>query len=222
MISNPLKVKIDFSFRTPIIIMKVSISEMESNMNLSAAILIGQSTRMGRDKALLMLNGQTFVGRLAGELSFCDEVFISTTLEYDYSEFGLKVVTDENHGIGPIEGIKQSLRHARSDYVFICAVDMPFVRREMVQYLAEFISSDYDAIVFRDGDRIHPLCGIYSRTVLPVAQEMISEGRYRLMDLLSRVRTKYADIDTGRFGSKSLLNINTPEDYLDVCRKIDK
>ena len=66
MISNPLKVKIDFSFRTPIIIMKVSISEMESNMNLSAAILIGQSTRMGRDKALLMLNGQTFVGRLAG------------------------------------------------------------------------------------------------------------------------------------------------------------
>ena len=193
-------------------------------MNLSAAILAGgQSSRMGRDKALLVLNRQRLIDRLVQEFSAsCSEVIISAARQDDYKECGVPVVADEFRGIGPIEGIRQSLRFCSSDHVFVCAVDTPFVRREMVQYLAEFISSDYDAIVFRDGDRIHPLCGIYSRTVLPVAQEMISEGRYRLMDLLSRVRTKYADIDTGRFGSKSLLNINTPEDYLDVCRKIDK
>ena len=38
-------------------------------MNLSAAILIGRSTRMGRDKALLELNHQTFLGRLVEELA---------------------------------------------------------------------------------------------------------------------------------------------------------
>ena len=37
--------------------------------------------------------------------------------------------------------IRQSLRHARADHVFICGVDMPFVKKEMIRFLAEFISS---------------------------------------------------------------------------------
>ena len=183
------------------------------NMDVSAAILIGRSTRMGRDKALLVLGEQTFVGRLAQEFSECREVFLSAALKTDYSQYGLRVLADENQDVGPIEGIRQSLRYAKTDYVFICAVDMPFVKKEMIRYLTEFISSDYDAYVFRDGDRIHPLCGIYTRAVLPAAQKMIADGRYRLRELLSRVRTKYVDVGMSCFSPETLRNINTPADY---------
>ena len=187
-------------------------------MDLSAAILIGRSTRMGQDKALLMLDRQTFVGRLAQEFSQCREVFLSTALKKDYSQYGLKVLEDENQNIGPVEGIRQSLRHAATDYVFICGVDMPFVKKEMILYLAEFISSDHDAYVFRDGDRIHPLCGIYSKAVLPAVEKMIAESRYRLRDLLSGIRTKYVEIGLSCFSRDTLRNINTPEDYLAIRR----
>ena len=188
--------------------------------NLSAAILVGRSTRMGRDKALLPLDQQTFIGRLAGELSLCREVFISACEMRDYSDYGLSlnVVADEHLDFGPVEGIRQSLSHALCDHVFICAVDMPFVRREMVEYLAKFISSDYDAYVFRDDERVHPLCGIYSRAVLPAAQKMIAEGRHRLKDLLSNVRVKYVDIGAGGFGRETLSNINTPEEYAEIIK----
>ena len=171
---------------------------------------------MGRDKAFLTLDGQTFVGRLAREFSECCEVFISTALKKDFSGYGLPVVEDENLNVGPIEGIRQSLRHARTDCVFICGVDMPFAKKEMVRYLAEFISSDYDAYVFRDGDRIHPLCGIYSKAVLPAAQRMIEEQRYRMRDLLSSVRTQYISIGDSCFSSELFCNINTPEEYHDL------
>ena len=182
-------------------------------MNLSAAILVGQSTRMGRDKALLMLNRRTFIEHLARELSVCEEVFISAAAPRSYSDYGLEVLVDEHQGIGPIEGIRHSLLHACSDYVFFCAVDMPFVCREMILYLSEFISSDYDAYVFCEKDKVHPLCGIYTRAVLPAAQKMIADGRYRLRELLSRVRTKYVDVGMSCFSPETLRNINTPADY---------
>lgn len=186
---------------------------MSNKTGLSAVILVGRSTRMGRDKALLELGGQTFISRLAQELSVCDEVFVSGPSGRDYSGYGLKVVEDEHQGIGPMEGIRQSLRHAASDHVFICACDMPFVRSEMIRYLAGFISPDHDACVFRSEGRVHPLCGIYSRTALPVAEEMIAEGKYRMMELLSRVRTRYVDLSGSGFAGEALANINTPEDY---------
>ena len=94
-----------------------------------------------------------------------------------------------------------------------CACDMPLVRREMILYLAGFISSDYDVWVFCNKGKIHPLCGIYSRTVLPVAQAMIAEGRYHMMDLLSSVKTRYVDFGDSGLPREMLSNINTQEDY---------
>ena len=187
---------------------------MEISRDLSAAILVGRSTRMGRDKALLVFNRQTFIDHLIRELSGCREVFISSVIKTEYPDYGLRTVPDEIRDFGPVEGIRQSLRHAKTDYVFICAYDMPFVRREMIEYLAGFVSADFDAWVFRDEERIHPMCGIYSRRVLPAAQQMIAEDRHRLTELLSRVRTKYVEI--GEFGREALSNINTPEEYAEL------
>ena len=186
-------------------------------MDLIAVILAGgRSSRMGRDKALLELNEQKFIDHLVQELSGCCKVMISAAHQDDYAGYGVPVIADETKGIGPIEGIRQALRSSVSEYVFVCAVDTPFVRKEMIQYLAEFISSDYDAFVFRDGDRIHPHIGIYSRAALPAIEEMIGEKQYRLTKLLSRIRTKYVDIGTSCFDRKALRNINTPEDYLAI------
>ena len=189
-------------------------------MDLIAVILAGgRSSRMGRDKALLELNEQKFIDHLVQELSGCCKVMISAAHQDDYAGYGVPVIADETKGIGPIEGIRQALRSSVSEYVFVCAVDTPFVRKELMQYLAEFISSDYDAFVFRDGDRIHPHIGIYSRAALPAIEEMIGEKQYRLTKLFSRIRTKYVDIGTSCFDRKVLRNINTPDDYLAILNQ---
>ncbi len=212
---------------------------MAREMNISAMILTGgRSTRMGQDKARLKYGQENFLEHIAGELAgdlnsviqgnaqasgakrasgvnriLITEVFLSVAREGDYAELGLPAVADENQGIGPIEGIRRGLDYAREEYLFVCAVDMPFIQREMALSLAENISPDYDAYVFREGGRIHPTCAIYHRSAGTCAGLLISEGRYRLSDLLDGIRTRYVDLSEGLFRTQNLKNINTPEDY---------
>lgn len=180
----------------------------------SVAILAGgKSTRMGQDKALLKLNNERFIDRLAREFRPCGEVFLSAAHAGDYADVGLTVVADEHKEIGPIEGIRQALIYAHKDYVFVCAADMPFLKKEMAEYLAEFISSDYDAYVFQDEKRCHPLCAIYHKSVLSVIEAQIAKGQYRLVDILQAVRTKYVSLEYSCFDAKTVRNINTRDEY---------
>ncbi len=180
----------------------------------SVAILAGgKSTRMGQDKALLKLNNERFIDRLAREFRPCGEVFLSSAHPGDYVDVGLHVVADEHQEIGPIEGIRQALIYAHKDYVFVCAADMPFLKKEMADYLAEFISSDFDAYVFCHEKRCHPLCAIYHKSVLPIIEAQIEKGKYRLVDILNAVRTKYVSLEYSCFDTKCVRNINTRDEY---------
>lgn len=99
------------------------------------------------------------------------------------------------------------------EFVFLCASDMPFMKKELVEYLCQFICGDHDCYIVRDEQRVHPLCGIYSKKMLQQVEEAISSGNYRLMKLLERVRVKYIDMKYTCFESKILRNINHRSDY---------
>ncbi len=183
-------------------------------MNLSTGILAGgKSTRMGQNKALMTINEKRFIDRIADELSSFSQVLISAAQKGDYEDTGLTVVYDEHKEIGPMEGIYQILRAAKEEYVFICAADMPFVSKELVSYMAEFVSSDYDCYVMMDEQHIHPLCAIYSRKILDVIEKQIAQGCYRLMNILNQVRTKYIKLEYTCFDKKVVKNINTRQEY---------
>lgn len=184
-------------------------------MKLSAGVLAGgKSSRMGQNKALLTINNQRFMDKITEELSAFDEVLVSVASKSDYSGINLPMFEDEHKEIGPIEGIYQIVKHASNEYVFICAVDMPFVSSKLVSYMSEFISSDYDCYVMMDEEHIHPLCAIYSKTVLPVIEKLIAADRRRLMDILNGVRTKYIKLETSCFDKKTVKNINTRDEYV--------
>lgn len=183
-------------------------------MNLSAGILAGgRSTRMGQNKALLKYNDRRFIDIISKELGTFDEVLISAAAKGVYEDTGLKIVIDVNKDIGPIEGIYEILLNASNEYVFICAADMPFIKADLVSYMAEFISSDYDCYCIVDDEHIHPLCAIYSRKMLPVIKKLIEGGNYRLMNILNGVRTKYIKLSSSCFDKKIVKNINTRDEY---------
>ena len=185
------------------------------SFTLGTAVLAGgKSSRMGQNKVLMEYQNRRFLDRICDELQGFDEkTCISAASRGDYEDLGLPVVCDENREIGPMEGIRQILRHTSCDYVFICAGDMPFISGDLVRYMAEFISSDYDCYCMVDEEHIHPLCAVYSKKVLPVIEELIAQGQYRLLQILRRVRTKYIRLESSCFDKKQLRNINTREEY---------
>ncbi len=172
----------------------------------------GKSSRMGQDKALVRIGNERFMDRLLKEFGGHFEVLISAANKDAYAFTGYPVVCDENREIGPIEGIRRLLMEASGEYVFVCAVDMPFVKKELLLYLAEFICSDYDCYVIADEEHIQPLCAIYKKSVLPELEELIREGRYRLREVFGRVRTKYVPLAFSCFDRSMVRNINTREE----------
>lgn len=184
------------------------------NVRLCAGILAGgRSTRMGSNKAFLEWKGRSFIERIAQELSGFSGTILSAAEKGVYEELGLPVVYDVHCGIGPMEGIYRVLENAAGEYVFICAADMPFLKKELVFYMAEFISSDYDCFCLADEEHVHPLCAIYSKRVLPVIETLIAKGEYRLTGILDGVRTKYIRLEYTCFDKKTVRNINTREEY---------
>lgn len=187
-------------------------------MKLSVGILAGgKSSRMGQNKALLTIHEKRFIDKLAEEFDGFSEVLISAAEKNVYESTGLPIVYDEHHDIGPIEGIYQILNAASEEYVFICAADMPFVTKELVTYMAEFISSDYDCYCLMDEEHIHPLCAIYSKKMLGAVKSCIESGNYRLMRILNSVSTKYIKLEYTCFDKKVVKNINTKAEYRQLC-----
>ncbi|MBQ3967871.1 MAG: NTP transferase domain-containing protein, partial [Lachnospiraceae bacterium] len=73
---------------------------------LSIGVLAGgKSSRMGKNKAFLEYENQTFIKRITKELGGFSEVLVSAAKKGDYESLGFGVVYDEHKDIGPIEGI---------------------------------------------------------------------------------------------------------------------
>jgi len=190
------------------------VKEGRERLPLSVGILAGgKSSRMGQNKAFLQIGNERIIEKLLKEFEGFPEVLISGAEKGIYEGLDRRVVYDENRDIGPIEGIRRILGEAENEYVFICAADMPFVSKELVSFLSEFISSDYDCYVIADEEHIQPLCAIYKKSALPVIEELIQNGQYRIRELLKRVRTKYIPLDYTCFDKRIVKNINTREDY---------
>src|SRR2546428_9892635 len=97
-----------------------------NRMKFSAVLLAGgQSTRMGRDKAGIVLDGIPLWQRqfeILRELR-PHEIFISGPPRKEWS--GLEVVADETPDAGPLAGLVASLRRCRSPLLLVLAVDLP-------------------------------------------------------------------------------------------------
>ena len=187
-------------------------------LQLSYGILAGgKSRRMETDKAGLQIGRQTFLEYLITEFQGQGRLMVAVRDERQGREIGVPFLPDENHGIGPIEGIRNLLRWCPTEYIFICACDTPYLKRELAGCLARGIPGGYDCCAFFDGERIHPLGAIYSRHLVRTAEQMVADGTYRIMTLLEQSKTKIIDIrDTG-LPAGWLRNINTIADYTDMA-----
>lgn len=171
---------------------------------------------MGTSKAMLRFGTLTFIERMLREFSDYRDVIVSAASSQQQLPGGIHkehLVFDEIEAAGPLEGIRQVLKRAENEYVFICAVDMPFLTVNMVEYLQEFICSDYDCYVAEDLTTLHPLCGLYSKKMLPVIEELLSRNQRKIKLLFDRCPTKYVPLKYNPKLLQEVINVNTLEEY---------
>lgn len=182
----------------------------------------GESSRMGRNKALLDAGGVPMIRRVADALTaVADRVTVIANLPEDYRFLGLPILGDAVTGVGPLGGIYTALRAAQSDACFVLACDLPLIRPDLLRLLATE-AKGFDAAVPRTDDGDHPLCAVYARTGLAAAEAQIKAGDYKITRFLERIRTRWigpevwGEVDPDGL---SFMNVNTLEAYQRV-RKI--
>lgn len=193
---------------------------------LSAAILAGgQSRRMGRDKALLAIGGQTLLEIVAARAAtVADDLFIVATDRPEYGRFGLPVVADMVANSGSLGGIYTAIASARHQHCLVLACDMPFVNVALLEHMAG-LPRDYDVLIPAlpgsksdqgGGETLETMHAIYARSCLPAIRRRLDASQLKVADFLGDVRVQRLDQSTlERFDPelRSFLNANTPEDF---------
>src|SRR5262249_35555738 len=86
----------------------------------------GRSSRMGRDKAWLMLDGRAMIEHVVTALSPATDAVAIIANDDEYKKLGLPVFADSKAGIGPLEAIRTALANSKTERVLLVGCDMPF------------------------------------------------------------------------------------------------
>lgn len=196
--------------------------------SIEGFILVGgASSRMGTDKSRLLLDGQTFVQRIAKELSAI--TLLVTVVGKDSAGAGLDLrgAPDIHEKWGALGGVHAALSACCADWAAIVACDLPNVTGALFTRLASLRDDNFEAIapIQRDG-RPQPLCALY-RVVpcLADAEALIKTGERKPVALLQSLRTRwvpFAELGDLAGAEHFFDNINTPQDYARVSQKGDR
>ena len=168
----------------------------------------GRSSRMGRDKALLELNGETLIERALRKLkAVCEDAMIAGGSP-ELARFG-RVISDPTPGLGPLGGVVAALEQSSCERNLFLAVDMPFVAESVLQSLISAGGPEMVLLARADG-YAQPLCGVYSRRALPVLREELVARRLKLKEAVEATGgvayVEFAQLDWFR-------NLNSPDDF---------
>ena len=188
---------------------------MRYRTDITGIILAGgKSERMGKDKALLTVDGETFLTRIARTMrSVFNQVYIISS-NGRYRFLNLPVFDDFYRGCGPLAGIHSGLLRSSTWASFMIACDIPFVSPDLIEYIVEY-ESRADVKVTSTEGKLHPLCGLYLRRCLPTVEQNLRTRSLRVQDLFARLHTAVIPIGPQLpFYRKDLfLNVNEQKDY---------
>jgi len=181
----------------------------------------GKSSRMGRNKALLPFDG--FATLAAYQYARLSPLFETTHLSVKTAEGfppDLPYIPDDPAiaDAAPTVGFVAAFHALPSERFFALSVDTPFVDAEVINALLDADRPDLDAVIARTPAGIHPLCGIYHRSLLPRFEAMAVSGEHKLGKMLAACRTRFVDFDT----EHPLSNLNHPHEYAAALEALAK
>lgn len=173
-------------------------------------MLGGLSTRMGTDKARVLLGGKTLLDRAVSRWQGYGEVLqlsVGAAERKELAPAGVPAVADIYPERGPLGGLHAGLHACPTDLMLMVAVDSPWLTQAHADRLLAAIG-DADACIYTVEGRPQPLFGLYRRRCATPAETLILHGNNRMTELLGWVNTVFVEAED----AAPFRNLNTPED----------
>ena len=168
---------------------------------LGVVLCGGQSSRMGSDKGLLMLNDKTWTQKAIDTLSNFQIPIVISVNRNQYQDYSSIFPTDtlipddpslQLHG--PLCGLLSvHLKYPEED-LLILACDMPLINTELIKDLVTKYSTETadDAFIFTNDGASEPMPGIYKAKGLAHVYQLYSNKqlpRHRMKYMLEHIST---------------------------------
>jgi len=172
---------------------------------LGVVLCGGQSSRMGSDKGLLMLNDKTWTQKAIDTLSNFQIPVVISINKTQYRDYSSILPTDillpddpslQLHG--PLCGLLSvHLKYPVED-LLILACDMPLIDTELIQQLlTKYSTETADAFIYTTNGEPEPMPGIYRSKGLAYIHQLYSNNqlpRHSMKYMLEHISTSVSSL----------------------------
>ena len=198
--------------------------------NVTGIVLTGgRSSRMGEDKASLVLGGATLLARVVAALNaLADEIVVvrapGQSLPLVQTASTLTVVADRVEGAGPLEGIATGLEAITAPIALVVGVDHPFLRPTLLRLLLDEVQAGAPWVLPVFEGHPQPMCSAVAAASLGAIRTAISGGerspataaRSLGAVLMDEARWRTADPE-----GLSFWDVDTPEAFEAAARHLE-
>lgn len=198
-------------------------------MSQTVPILIlagGYSSRMGRDKAHVLLGSDSLLDRMVSAMRRqSPDVVINSNCDLPATLVHLAHVRDaEGERYGPLSGILTGMRyfakHSDASHFMTASVDCPFLPADLLHAFTLLRHSVNSVVIARSNGHEHPTVGLWPVALRESLQEWLNTTkRYSVKAFLQQCDVRYADfplIETAQGAIDPFFNINTPDDLVEA------
>lgn len=184
---------------------------MHNGNNITGIILAGgKSSRMGRDKGFVEINGAYMIEHVIAAVAPCVTSLVIVANHDNYRQFGYPVIKDIIPECGPMGGIYTGLLHSSTMQNIVVSCDIPFITPSVISHLAT-ATTEADVLCVSHSGKREPLCARYRKICALKMAPFLESGNYRMNEFLSSVNTQlYLAHSIPGFDTIQLANINTP------------
>jgi molybdopterin-guanine dinucleotide biosynthesis protein A len=193
---------------------------MTTRSELTAIILAGgKSSRMGEDKALILIEGVPLLRLIYNIAEDCAAtVYVVTPWEERYKDIlppNCQFIKEAPLSAGPLVGFAQGLAQVQTNWVLLLACDLPNLRVEVLLEWAnqlDDVSTEAIAALAHHIKGWEPLCGFYRRSCLADLNQYINQGGRSFQSWLNQHSVQLLPVTEPGM----LFNCNTPDDLTNL------
>lgn len=177
----------------------------------------GKSSRMGRDKAGLLLEGKPFLAHMLekGRSLGIEKCYISGC---PWDDPQAVTVWDLYPDRGPLGGLHACMKAMDTPYCLVLPVDAPTLPLIIPQGLLEAheaAAQPERVLLWEHGDRVEPLIAVYPTAMAELLEDLLRPGAapvFRALDMWGYTRLRL------EMPQEQVVNVNTPELYARILK----
>ena len=171
---------------------------------------------MGQNKVFLSIGGVNLLESICHLFhQLFPQVIVVTNYRNELLHLDAELVTDIFPHLGSLGGIYTGLQFSSHPYAFVTACDMPFLRRDLIEYMMS-LTDGYDVVIPVSDTGYEPLHAIYSKRCLGPMKSLLEMGNPKVIGFFDKVRVREVgqeELEPFQGPPSPFFNINTPEDF---------